>query len=101
MTNKFFYWLPRALSILFIGFVSLFALDVLGQPQWLLALIIHLIPSYILIIMTVIAWKRERLGGLLFILAGGVFLIVSGFESWVILAPALVIGALYLFSYKN
>jgi len=94
--KKIFYWLPRVLAILFIAFISIFTLDVFGEPQWFLALLIHLIPSFILIILTIIAWKHEQLGGLLFIV-GGVFMLVSSrFESLIISIPAIVIGMLFL-----
>ena len=43
------YWAPRILSIIFAGFISLFALDVFneGHSFWetLLALAVHLIPT--------------------------------------------------------
>ena len=52
-------WIARILAIALIAFFSLFALDVFGQPGWFLGLIMHLIPSFILIIITVIAWKNE------------------------------------------
>jgi len=94
--KKFVYWFPRVLSVLFIGFISMFALDVFDEPRWWLALMIHLIPSYILVIITVIAWKRERLGGWLFLLAGAVLLIFTHFEAWVLVIPAWVIGGLFL-----
>lgn len=95
--KKFFHWLPRILSILFILFISIFALDVFKDPQWFLALLIHLIPSFILIIMTIIAWKRELLGGCMYVVTGLLLLLSSRFESMVISVPALVIGALFLF----
>lgn len=71
---KIFHWLPRILCILAILFVSLFALDAFtpGMPVWkqILSLLIHLIPSFVLIALLIIAWKRELIGGLLFILIG-------------------------------
>jgi hypothetical protein len=94
--QKIFYWLPRILAILFIAFISIFALDVFGEPQWFLALIMHLIPSFILVILTVVSWKHEQLGGFIFISAGLFLLISSRFESLIISIPALVIGALFL-----
>ncbi|MFA5386524.1 MAG: hypothetical protein WC297_02595 [Candidatus Paceibacterota bacterium] len=94
--KKVLYWLPRILSILFIAFISIFALDVFGEPQWFLALFMHLIPSFILVILTVIAWKHEQLGGLIFIVAGLLMLIFSHFESLIISIPAVVIGVLFL-----
>jgi hypothetical protein len=94
--KKVFYWLPRLLALLLIAFISLFALDVFGQPRWLLALLIHLIPSYFLIAITVIAWKNETLGGLLFLLAGIALLIFTHFEALIIAIPAFVVGTLFL-----
>ena len=51
-------------------FLSLFALDVFseGYGFWetILALLIHLIPVYIVVIVLVIAWRREWVGAVLF-----------------------------------
>ena len=96
MVKKILYWLPRILSVLFIAFISVFALDVFGEPQWFLALLIHLIPSYLLIAITVIAWRQETLGGSLFLIAGLILLIFTHFEALIIGIPAFVIGALFL-----
>ena len=65
--------LPRILSILAIGFISLFALDsfdhgTLGEQ--ILAFLIHMIPSFVLTIILAIAWKWELIGGILYILLG-------------------------------
>jgi hypothetical protein len=92
--RKILYWLPRVLAIFFIAFISIFALDVFEQPQWFLALLIHLIPSYILSLITFVAWKHERAGGFLFLLAG--LAMFMFFHSIYIAIPALVIGLLFL-----
>ena len=67
-------WAPRILCILAILFVSLFALDSFDSKFPLMkqiqAFLIHLIPSVILIIFLVVAWKNELIGGILFILLG-------------------------------
>jgi hypothetical protein len=89
-------WLPRSLSILFIAFISVFALDVFGQPQWFLALLMHLIPSFILVILTVIAWKNSRLGGFIFIAVGILLLIFSRFEALIVSIPTIILGGLFL-----
>jgi len=94
--SKILYWLPRILAILFIAFVSLFALDVFGQPQWFLAFLMHLIPSYILIIVTIIAWKHERVGGFIFVTIGILVLVSSRFESLIISIPVIILGALFV-----
>ena len=71
------YWLPRVLGIIAIMFVSLFALDVFNSEQSLkeqaLAFMTHLIPSYILVGLLVLAWKREVVGGVLFVVVGLAF----------------------------
>lgn len=94
--KKIVYWLPRILSILFIAFISMFALDVFSEPRWLLALFMHLIPSYFLIAITIVAWKHEMLGGILFLVAGFALLIFTHFEALIIGIPAFIIGALFL-----
>lgn len=94
--SKFLYWLPRILSILFIAFISIFALDVFSQPQWFLALVMHLVSSFILIALTVVAWKHEKLGGVIFIVAGFLLLISSRFESLIISIPMVILGVLFL-----
>ena len=62
-SRRTLFWTPRALSILFIAFLSMFALDVFGEGlsfwQTLLALTMHLIPSFILIAALVLAWRWE------------------------------------------
>lgn len=94
--NKFLYWLPRILAILFIGFISMFALDVFEEPQWLLALVMHLIPGLILALITFVAWKHAYWGGILFIIGGIFSLFFFNFETMIVFIPALVIGALFL-----
>lgn len=103
MTNRLLYWTPRVLSILFILFVSLFALDVFGQYQgWdlLKALFIHLIPTYILIAATVIAWRYEFTGAVIFLGLALWYIWMVGFDkplSWYIAisGPAALVGVLY------
>jgi hypothetical protein len=93
--KKIIYWLPRILAILFIVFFSVFALDVFQEKQWYLALLMHLIPSFILVILTIIAWKHERIGGFLFLSAGLIMSIF--FHSPTIALPAFIIGAIFIF----
>ena len=68
--KRVLFWTPRVMSILFALFVSLFALDVfgVGYSFWetVLALLIHLVPVYILLIGLAIAWRWEWVGALIF-----------------------------------
>ncbi|MEA1896176.1 MAG: hypothetical protein U9N53_00775 [Bacteroidota bacterium] len=69
-----FHWLPRILCILAILFISMFAADSFtpGLTIWqqLGAFLIHLIPSFILVAVLILAWKWEKIGGIIFILIG-------------------------------
>lgn len=71
---KVLHWLPRVICILAILFVSMFALDAFSPNltiwQQILAFIIHLVPSLILLIVLLIAWKWELVGGIIFIVIG-------------------------------
>lgn len=72
--GKILYWLPRILCIIAILFISLFALDAFapGLTIWqqIGDFLIHLIPSFILLILLIIAWKWELIGGIIFTVIG-------------------------------
>jgi hypothetical protein len=78
--KQILFWTPRILGILFVLFLSLFALDVFGEGysfwQTVLALLIHLIPTILLIVALVLAWRWEWVGAAAFI----------GFGVWVLAA---------------
>ena len=60
--NRTLYWLPRTLAIFFTSYLAVFAFDVFGAYKgWsvVLALFMHLIPAFILLIITIIAWKTR------------------------------------------
>jgi hypothetical protein len=116
--NKFIYWTPRILSILFIAFLAMFSLDIFGNGYgfWgtILGLFMHNIPVIILSIILWISWKSEIVGGIVFILAGllyvGNILFKSPgnqFEwymlsySFIIAGPALFIGILFLIGWSK
>ena len=105
--NKFIYWAPRILSIIFILFLSLFSLDIfeMGLGFWgtLLGLFMHNIPTLILLIVLLISWKHEIVGGIAFILAGLLYIVMilknivgNGFE-WYYLAWAVQISGIAFF----
>ena len=99
------YWAPRILSIIFAGFIGLFALDVFneGHGFWetLLALAMHLIPTALIVIVTVLAWRWEWIGTLGFLGLGIWYLWLDwGRGNWaaymLILGPLFLIAILYL-----
>jgi hypothetical protein len=73
-SNQWFFWLPRILCIAAILFISMFALDSFapGRTIWQQfgVFFMHLIPSFVLLAVLLIAWKWELIGGLTFILLG-------------------------------
>jgi hypothetical protein len=102
------YWAPRIIGIGAALFLAIFALDVFSEGyqlgELLVALFIHLIPSLVIIIVLVIAWRWERFGGGLFIFLGLLyiwlfwnpgrwiaFLVISG--------PLFISGGLFLLNH--
>jgi hypothetical protein len=97
--NKILYWLPRILGIGFVLFISVFSLDVFSEYSgWAIALplLMHLLPSLLLLGIVILSWKNEVLGGWLFLSAGVLLFALSDFESVIVSLPAIVIGALFL-----
>jgi len=61
------------ISILAIGFVSIFSLDAFDHgtaSEQLFDFMMHLIPTFVLIIILAIAWKWELIGGIIYVLLG-------------------------------
>jgi hypothetical protein len=77
--SKIIHWAPRAASILIIFFISLFSLDVFdmeASPLELLGgFLIHNIPSIVMLVLLIFAWKRPAVGFVAFIVAGALFAI--------------------------
>jgi len=98
------------LSIAYIAFLSMFALDVFSEEHgfWriLVALTVHLIPSVVLIAGLVLAWRWEWIGTTLFAAAGALYVALvlprpiplATKIIWVltIAAPCFLVAALFL-----
>ena len=110
-SKRTLFWTPRGLSVLFITFLSMFALDVFGENlgfwRTLLALTIHLIPSLVLIGVLAVAWRWEWIGAVIYTAGGALYVITllrRGLPPpsikllWIatIALPAFLIGALSL-----
>ena len=101
--NKWIYWIPRVLGLLFAAFISLFALDVFseGYGFWetLVALFMHMIPTFLVLGLLALAWRWDRIGGVLFILLGIAYIFMARMEISAVLVisgPLFLIGALFL-----
>lgn len=104
------YWAPRALCIVFALFISMFALDVFGEGQgfWqtLVALGMHLVPTFLLLVILWASWRREWVGGVLFPLLGAFYIVWAWnkpFAGWwvslLIAGPLLLTGVLFLLNW--
>jgi hypothetical protein len=109
MMDKLLYRLPRMLGILFAIFITIFALDVFeeGVPlrESLPDFLIHIIPTYILILILLIAWKWELVGGFLYLFACAFYLILMRPTDWIAVlligGPLLLIGILFIVSSRR
>jgi hypothetical protein len=95
----------------------MFALDVfderLGFWPTVFALMVHLLPSILLIAALIVAWHREGIGSMLYAAAGLLYVIwalsvprfvpLSVRFNWMltIAGPAFVIAVLFLLSWRN
>ena len=103
--DKVLYWTPRILGILLILFISIFSFDALeeGIVIWLM----NLIPSLLLVVVLLVAWKYELIGGMIYFLLALAFFVetvaVRGQEWWaasIIAVPVCLIGALFIANAK-
>ena len=102
-SRRLLFWTPRVLCIAFALFLSLFALDVFGQGlgfwKTLSALMIHLIPTFIVVALLAVAWRREWIGAVGFVGAGGLYAKIAwGHPDYIltISVPLFVLAVLFL-----
>lgn len=103
-TNKLL-WIPRILTIVFILFISLFSLDVFEMDgsflQKIGGFLIHNIPSFILIIILIVSWKRPFIGGVMFLAISVLFTFFfrtyNNIFSFILISiPLVIIGGLHI-----
>lgn len=99
--NKFIFWTPRILIILFALSLAIFSLDVFDSAssfsEILIGLFIHNIPSLALLAILIISWKHDLVGAIIFMTLGvacviGTIVALSMASSRVI-NPMLIIGS--------
>lgn len=77
VSARLLYWLPRILGMAFAIFLGVFALDVfderLGFWQTVFAFLLHLAPAVIILCVLIIAWRWERLGAGLYLVASALY----------------------------
>jgi hypothetical protein len=104
---------PRILSIVFIVFLTLMSLDVISPElslwQIITGLLIHNIPTLVMIIVLIVSWRHEIVGAIAFLLTGLLYIIMTTRAeiawylalSWsiIIAGPAFLIGILFLINW--
>ncbi len=109
MKEKVLFWTPRILTMLMILFMLMFSFDVFEGGETigrkLLGFLIHNIPVIILSLLLVLAWFRELIGGILFIVAAiAACFIFNSFTtnkgSLVIFLPFVFVGIMFIVSHQ-
>lgn len=107
MKNKFLCWSPRVLSVMFVAFLCLFSFDgfiEFNGWQTIFTIVIHLLIPVVVLLGTIIAWKRDLVGTAIFFFFASYYVYMVGLNrhwSWYasISGPALFIGVLYLLNW--
>jgi hypothetical protein len=102
--EKMLRWTPRVLGLLYAGFLSLFAMDVFGEGlpplERIQALLTHLIPAGLILVVLAISWRWGWAAGILF-LALGVWYVTTAWgrfplSTYVVIAgPLILLGVLF------
>lgn len=119
LNSRIIYLLPRIICILAIVFISIFALDAFDPDltiwQQIQGFAMHLIPSFILLLILLIAWKWELVGGIIFLIIGlalSPVIYIHNYQMngsvWMSLGiismitfPFILVGILFIISHRN
>ena len=102
------FWAPRVLGLSFAVLISVFALDVIGEGygfwETIAALLIHLVPTFVLLLVVAVSWCHEWVGALVFPAMGLIYLVQAWpgqhWTAYVLISgPLFVLGALFLASW--
>ncbi|MFT3891546.1 MAG: hypothetical protein QM730_07940 [Anaerolineales bacterium] len=107
---KIIHWAPRVAAMMIIFFMSLFSLDVFGMGasplEVLGAFLMHNIPSLVMILFLVFAWKHPVVGFVVFLIAGVAFTIFFVRDFYALsnlllfVFPILLIASLFYADWK-
>lgn len=103
-----FIWIPRALMILFILYLTMFSFDVFDMEGTLLAklggFVMHSIPSIVLAVFVAITWKAPLIVGIVDLVLAVAYTVLVWSQGSPQMAPGLalplaVVGALFIVAY--
>ncbi|MDD4625093.1 MAG: hypothetical protein PHI77_02330 [Candidatus Pacebacteria bacterium] len=110
MAKGIFYWGARFLAIAYVFFLASFSLDIFKEgssfAEAAADILAHNIPSLFFVLLLAIAWKREDIGGLLFVASSFFWLLFfvgspAGAIFNPVSLPPIIIGLLFILSFKN
>lgn len=110
LASSVLFWAPRILTLLFAVFLAMLALDVFEQPlglrSTLAALLLHLIPTVVVLAFLAAAWRRPWVGAAVYLALGVLFLVATGGRApWptyaAITGTLSLIGALFLIDWLH
>ena len=103
-------WAARFIGIIFAAFISIFAMDVFSEGYGLkdltIALFMHMLPALLIILVLIISWHREWIGGIAFLGIGLVYLYTSwGRIDWTGIAlisiPLFILSGLFFIGWSR
>ena len=101
-------WVPRVLGIGLALFLAVFALDAFGPDktfiQGLPGFSVHLVPSFAVLALVLLSWRRELVGAVTFIGLSFAYAYWARHHlSWIlaISGPLLIVGLLFLLSWTQ
>lgn len=109
MKERILYWIPRILSIGAVLFMMMFSLDCFDEytkwQQVLVCLIMHNIPSFLILLCVIICWYMEFVGGIILIIlsiAASFFFRAFAGNPWslIVTMPFLLIGVLFIIHHR-
>ncbi len=101
-------WTARIISLVFAVFISIFASDVFSEEYSfrgkVVALLMHLVPTFFVILILMLAWRREWIGGIAYTIPGILYIVFAwGKFDWsayaVISGPLFLLGILFFMSW--
>jgi hypothetical protein len=107
--TRLVHWAPRGLSMAFALFLSVFALDAFeegaGRREAVVVFLIHLGPSFLVVAVLVLAWRRPWVGVVAFPALGLLYVLSTwGRMHWSaylgIAGPLFLLGLLFLASWR-
>lgn len=104
ITGRMLFWSPRLLALVFGLFLSVFSIDVFNERKGLwpttVALLIHLIPTVVVVIPLILAWRWEWVGAAAYAALAVLyaFMVLPRHLDWFAVAglPLLIIAGLFL-----